>query len=306
MLKGQVFAKQLFENQIFALFVNTFLNGNNGVSDNYADGMEVTYSGSNVTIGAGAVCIQGRFLEEDTSTTLSAGTSNNYCKLVIEIDLDKTNTESDFEQGYYRILTSSTGYPALTQSDIVKNNAGVYQYELARFRTTSSGITDFVDKRTFLDFSSIYDEIRQHIQDIDDGDVFLTKTGGSTTGVYNFDGQVKCDNVTKANGSSYINNDQIHIINASVTIPAHQVVTATASYPEGLTADNCIPLAVGVKYVDNKGYNYFGQYRDSASLANNAYSRYINLAPSNLQVTLYNDTDSSKTLSFRIVLLDIS
>ena len=92
-----------------------------------------------------------------------------YCKLVIEIDLDKTNTESDFQQGTYKIVKSASGYPNLTQTNIVKNNAGVYQYELARFKTTSSGITDFQDMRTFLDFDSIYAEVRQHIEDIDSG-----------------------------------------------------------------------------------------------------------------------------------------
>lgn len=182
MLKGQVFSRQLFENQIFALFINTFLNGNNGVASNYANEMALSYSGSDVTIDSGAVCIQGRFLNEDTSTTLSAGTDTMYCKLVIEIDLDKQNTESDFQQGAYKIITSASGYPNLTQTNIVKNNAGVYQYELARFRTSANGISDFQDMRTFLDFDTIYDEIRQHIQDIDNGSLYVQKTGDTMTG----------------------------------------------------------------------------------------------------------------------------
>ena len=155
MLKGHVFSKQLFENQIFALFTNTFLNGKNGISDNYLDGMELSYSGSNVTIGSGALCIQGRFLEEDNATTISAGTDEMYCKLVIEIDLDKTNTESTFLQGTYKIVKSASAYPTLTQTNIVKNNAGVYQYELARFRTGLNGITDFQDMRTFLNLDLV-------------------------------------------------------------------------------------------------------------------------------------------------------
>lgn len=180
MLKGQVFANQLFENQIFALFINTFTNGKNGVSNNYKNSMALSYSGSNVTIGTGACLIQGRFLEEDTATTISAGTDNAYCKLIIEIDLDKSNTTDEFNQGYYKILKNSSTYPALTQTNIVKNNAGVYQYELARFRTSSSGITDFTDMRNFIDFDSIYDEIEEHIRDIDDGALFVLKTTYNT------------------------------------------------------------------------------------------------------------------------------
>ena len=80
MLKGHVFKDQIFENQIFALFINTFLDGHNGVVNNYKNSMEISYSGSNLTINSGAICIQGRFLEEDTNTTLDAGTNNDEWK----------------------------------------------------------------------------------------------------------------------------------------------------------------------------------------------------------------------------------
>ena len=159
MLNGHVFKNQRFGNQIFALFINTFLDGHNGIIGNYKEAMGLSYSGSNVTIASGAICIQGRFLEEDSSTTLDAGTNTLFCKLVLEIDLDKDNTTSEFNQGKYKILLGEVDYPSLTQDDIIKNNAGVYQYELARFKTGLSGITDFVDKRTFLDFDSIYTEL---------------------------------------------------------------------------------------------------------------------------------------------------
>lgn len=192
MLKGQIFSNQLYENQICALFNDTFLDGANGVSNNYKNGMAITYSGSDVTIDSGACVIQGRYLEEDTSTTISAGADNMFCKLVIEIDLDKTNTTTEFNQAYYKIVKSSSAYPTLTQTNIVKNVSGVYQYELARFKTTANGITDFQDMRTFVDFSSIYDIIEQHIQDIDDGALFVLKSGtaslsGAVTGSASFD-----------------------------------------------------------------------------------------------------------------------
>ena len=150
MLKGHVFKEQIFGSQIFALFFNTFLGGNNGIVDDYKNSMILTYSESNITIGAGAICIQGRLLEEDSSTTIDAGTNTLFCKLVLEIDLDKDNSESEFNQAKYKIITGELDYPILTQEDIVKNNSGVYQYELARFKTGVSGITDFADKRTFL------------------------------------------------------------------------------------------------------------------------------------------------------------
>ena len=175
MLKGHVFSKQLFGHPIFALFINTFLNGENGVSDNYKNGMEVTYNQNILNIDSGAVCIQGRFLEEDVSTSITAGTDTAYCKLVIEIDLDKQNTESEFVQGTYKIVKGTNAYPELTQTNIVKNNAGIYQYELARFKTGANGISEFQDKRTFLDFNTIYNEIEEHIKNIDDGSLYVQK-----------------------------------------------------------------------------------------------------------------------------------
>lgn len=191
MLKGHVFSKQIFGNPIFALFINTFLSGENGVSNNYKNGMKPTYSGSTVNIDSGAVCVQGRFLEEDTSTSVQAGTNSAYCKLVVEIDLDKQNTESEFNQASYKIITSSSSYPTLTQTNIVKNNSGIYQYELARFKTSENGITDFKDMRTYLDFDSIFDEIRtsyntvleelqQSLANVKDGSDYLLKSAGGT------------------------------------------------------------------------------------------------------------------------------
>ena len=203
MLKGHVFSKQLFENPIFALFINTFLNGENGVSNNYKNGMQPTYNGSTLTIDSGAVCIQGRFLEEDTSTQIATGTNNAYCKLIIEIDLDKQNTESQLNQAAYKVITSASSYPTLTQTDIVKNVSGIYQYELARFRTSASGITDFQDMRTFLDFSTIYAEIRQEYGEvlqelkdelasvIDGSDYLLKSAGGTVEGEIVANGGVK-------------------------------------------------------------------------------------------------------------------
>ena len=161
MLKGHVFSNQTFSNHIFALFMNTFLAGHNGIINGYKNSMNVTYSGSSVTVASGALCVQGRFLEEDSSRTIDAGTNTLYCKLVLTINLTRENTSSTFNQGYYEILTSASGYPNLTQNNIVNTGTGVYQYELARFRTGLSGITDFVDKRTFLDFNSIYEELEQ-------------------------------------------------------------------------------------------------------------------------------------------------
>lgn len=203
MLKGHVFKEQIFGNQIFALFIDTFLNGKNGIINNYKKGMAITYSVSTLTVQSGAICIQGRFLEEDTSTDIVAGTDTAYCKLVLEIDLSKENTESEFNQGNYKIVKSTSGYPTLTQSNIIENNSGIYQYELARFKTGTSGVTDFQDMRSFLDFNSIYnaiqteyrtvlEQLEQELANVENGSYYQKKishgtqapTGGNDGDIY--------------------------------------------------------------------------------------------------------------------------
>ena len=234
MLKGHVFSKQLFENPVFAAFINTFLNGTDGVSNNFKNGMQITYSGSTLNVDSGLVCIQGRFIEEDTSTEVPAGNDNSYCKLVIEIDLDKENTESELSQVAYKIVKSSTGYPNLTQSNIVKNVSGIYQYELARFRNSINGISDFQDMRTFLDFDSIYkklqteldnikkentddyDEIKTkyeeiliqlqtELENVKDGSAYLLKSGGVADGGFTFTGDITINNLTNSNRKQLYN-----------------------------------------------------------------------------------------------------
>lgn len=228
MLKGQVFSKQIFNSEIFALFINTFTNGRNGVSNNFLNGMALSYSGSNVTVASGVVCIQGRFLNEDTGYTISAGTDNAYCKLVIEIDLDQENTESQFNQASYKIIKSASGYPNLTQTNIVKNNSGIYQYELARFRTSVNGITDFQDMRTFLDFESIYDAIENECN------ILLQQL------------QEKLASVE--DGSAYFLKNNIVVLNSFVP---PEGVSTSINYPNGFTKDNCYIVTINIVNDDN-------------------------------------------------------
>lgn len=176
MLKGQVFKEQIFENQIFAVFINTFLAGKNGIINGYQDSMAVTAGTDTVTIQSGVLCIQGRFLEEDTETTLSVGTDTAYCSLVVEINLDNVNTETDFTQGYYKIIKSASAYPTLRRDNIVNTNSGIYQYEIARFRTSLNGISDFVDLRSYIDYQSLYEEIQRKLNEVEDGSIYVLQS----------------------------------------------------------------------------------------------------------------------------------
>lgn len=180
MLKGYIFKEQIFQNEICALIFNEYLNNSNGIFGNYKNAMAVTSSGSNLTIASGVGIIQGRAIGEDSSTTIDAGTDSMYCKLVVEIDLDKVNTSSDFLQASYQIIKSASAYPALTQDNIIGTNSGKFQYELARFRTTSGGIVEFQDMRTFIDIPTMYEQVADMVQStidsIEDTSAFAFKT----------------------------------------------------------------------------------------------------------------------------------
>lgn len=302
MLKGHVFKKQIFGNQMFALFINTFLDGANGISNDYKNKMAVTYSGSTLTVQSGAVCIQGRFLEEDTSTDISAGTDTSYCKLVIEIDLDKQNTETDFLQGAYKVIKSASAYPSLTQQNIVGSNSGVYQYELARFRTSTNGITDFTDMRTYLDFDSIYSAIRTEYRAI------LS--------------QLQQELASVEDGSAYVLKNNIAIVTGSVQFTVSQGSTEISytsgdiSYPNSFSKDNCAVLNVGLLrqgMPSNVGFGYgtLATTLSPGALLSGVIGKGVILRDTGIQLRLYynyNATTSEDivyTFDYKIVLMKI-
>lgn len=154
MLKGQTYDEQLFQSEAFRLFMNTFLNGNSGV----IKGCTLSNTTTSVTLSDGFFMIKGGVLQEYGGETLTPE-SDGYYYLVCEIDLSQTNTELAFNQGSLKLIRGASVYPTLVQEDIVGSGT-VYQYPFAQFRVVSGSITGFTDVRTFLNYASIYDIIR--------------------------------------------------------------------------------------------------------------------------------------------------
>lgn len=182
MLKGHVFNLQTFTSEAFAIFIDKFLNGRCGV----AKGCELSNTNNSITIADGYFVIRGRFLEVISGVTVSDITSNGFYSLICEIDLSKTNTADQLNQATIKVISGTSAYPTLTQQDITGTGT-VYQYEFARFKVESGSITNFTDKRTFVDFASIYDviqnesqkvlnDIEQALQDVLDESIYLLKT----------------------------------------------------------------------------------------------------------------------------------
>ena len=205
MLKGHVFNLQTFTSEAFALFIDKFLNGRCGV----AKGCELSNTNNSVTIADGYFVIRGRFLEVISGVTVSDITSNGFYSLICEIDLSKTNTADQLNQAAIKVISSTSTYPILTQQDITGTGT-VYQYEFARFKVESGSITNFTDKRTFVDFTTIYDviqneaqgvldDIEQALQNVLDGSAYLLKSGGVSNGDFTFNGNIIANNISNSN-----------------------------------------------------------------------------------------------------------
>ena len=207
MLKGHVFSLQTFTSEAFALFIDKFLNGKCGV----VKGCELSNTNNTVTIGEGYFVIRGRFLQIISGETISNIAENGFYNLICEIDLSKTNTKQELNQAKIKVISNTSNYSELQQQDITANGT-IYQYEFARFKVENSSITNFEDKRTFVDFESIYDsinekteelitEIRTALENVLDESSYLLKTGGVITGDLQINGNFFASNITNSNRS---------------------------------------------------------------------------------------------------------
>lgn len=104
-------------------------------------------------------------------------------------------------------------------------------------------------------------------------------------------------------GSKAVYKNNFVVISGNLKIAASDSNVANISYPEGFTAENCVPISCGLQAIANKGYNYVGYNKDSSSALTNAYDRRLNLTSSNIVLMIYNPTTSEKTVSYKIVLM---
>lgn len=205
MIKGFRFTNQLANAEVDARIHQEFLNKNDGIFY----GMELSYTNNSITISEGLCEIAGRPIAVIDSETVNVGTENLYCLLILEIDLSKESTKDNFSQVSFKLLTSSSSYPAVTQQDINKYNGenNLYQLEFARFKSGTSGITEFKDTRKFLSFNGIYaqiksdcdaviNQIKQELSNVKDGSSYLLKSGGKIDGNLEVSNNIKCDNIT--------------------------------------------------------------------------------------------------------------
>lgn len=144
-IRGVTFSKQSVSANDDAHIHKMLVNGRSGKTK----GCTMTFGTDDIFISSGYFFAANRLIEIssiETVTTPVISTGTTYCRLVFEVDLSKVNTNAEFTQGYFKVLTSSTSaYPDITQED-VENGGNVFQLPFARFTKTIEGIGNFVSE----------------------------------------------------------------------------------------------------------------------------------------------------------------
>jgi len=116
-------------------------------------GCEVAQDGAAaVNIGTGAFFVCGRLVyitspESIGIPSVPAG-QTQYMRVLFEVNLNQANSEAEFLQGSFKVLSDTAGYPPLTQEDV--NSGGVlHQMPFCKLRADSTGIVSgsFADER---------------------------------------------------------------------------------------------------------------------------------------------------------------
>ena len=194
MLKGHVFNLQTFTSEAFAITFDKVLQGRCGV----LKGCDLSNTSNSVTVGEGYFIVRGRPLQIVGNESISNISNNGFYSLVCEVDLSKTNTTDTLNQAAIKTVYNASSYPTLTQQDIIGTGT-VYQYEFARFKVESGSITNFTDRRTYLDFETLYDLFEDTLEGLENQSNVMLKTGGTVSGDYTFNGNLVADNLNNSN-----------------------------------------------------------------------------------------------------------
>lgn len=125
------------------------------------------------------------------------------------------------------------------------------------------------------------------------------KLQGAVSGNADFDGS----------GNVTINTTQsnIAVLSGSFDVEATTYGKTTINYPSGFTVDNCVLISLGIYAYTKNGYNYYGQMSEFTSdIGYSSLNRKINLDSTGIILQAENKATSSKTITYKIVLMKIS
>lgn len=177
MVKGETYNLQLFESEAFRHFINVFTNKQSGVTQ----GCEVNINSQEISVAKGYFFIQGGLLRETTGTSIELPSEKGYYTLVYEIDLSKTNTKDNFNQGEYKIIKGVSDFSNLTQQDL-DDDGTIYQLPFCQFIIGEQGLSSFLDVRPMLNYG-VYQEKGQVIYENESGASMSIQLNKSLEGV---------------------------------------------------------------------------------------------------------------------------
>lgn len=160
-VRGITFSKQVVTSNDDAHINQILLAGKKGKTK----GCNMTFGKDDIYISEGYFFAENRLIQilsTETIATPVIATGTTYCRLVFELDMSKNNTNLEFNQGYFKILASTSSYPEIVQEDI-ENGGNIYQLPFAKFTKTVNGIANFVsdletvgfideDKTIYIDY----------------------------------------------------------------------------------------------------------------------------------------------------------
>lgn len=142
MIKGVNFDNQLVTaKQHGALFASAF-------HDGILSGMELSFTGSVLTVAGGYCTVCGREIQLTGAETISVSGTTGYARILVQIDLSQTATTSDFSQVSLvtQYAASLSEFPALTQDDVNSTSGTIYQTVLCVLALGTDGIASIASQ----------------------------------------------------------------------------------------------------------------------------------------------------------------
>lgn len=156
-IRGITFSKQTVTSNDDAHINQILLAGKNGRTR----GCKMTFGKDDIYISEGYFFAANRLIQIPSPETIATpviATGTTYCRIVFELDMRKVNTNLEFNQGYFKVLTSTLNYPEIVQEDI-ENGGNMYQLPFAKFVKTVNGIASFVVELETIGIMPIPDSI---------------------------------------------------------------------------------------------------------------------------------------------------
>lgn len=111
--------------------------------------------------------------------------------------------------------------------------------------------------------------------------------------------ETECNNKFKVKGD-------FAVLTGTITVGSSTSANKTINFPSGFTADNTLIIGNGIIVgTSAKGWNWNGEYLNSADGLNNAFHRITNIRDGGIYLSVTNPNTSETTFSYKIVIMKV-